>query len=339
MIRSGRLVAVSDSSQVSEARRVAVQCANELRMSENGAGRVALLATELATNLVKHAGGGSIIVGLDAEEERTLTLISIDKGQGIANLRAAMQDGYSTAGSPGTGLGAIDRKSDSFDVFSTGGKGTVVMCRVIDGGLEGAQPAALAAMSRMRIGGICLAKSGEEESGDAWGAVRSRDGATIVVADGLGHGEAAATASIAAIRVFREHPDLPLEQLMERMHGALRPTRGAAVGIARIHLQKGNVDFIGVGNIACTIVSETSARKTISQNGIVGHEARRLQGFSYPWMAASVLIMQSDGLSSTWNGDHYPGLFEHEPSVIAAAIYRDHCRGSDDATVVVAKAS
>lgn len=126
---------------------------------------------------------------------------------------------------------------------------------------------------------------------------------------------------------------------MEDVHAALRSTRGAAVGIARIQASLKLLDFLGIGNIAATIVTDDTQRKTVSLPGIVGLEMRKLQVFSYPWTAASVLIMHSDGISASWNPTSFPGLMQHDPALISAVLYRDHCRGTDDATVVVAKAS
>lgn len=337
MIRSSSIVAVHDTSQVAEARRVAMQCAEALQMRETAVGKAGLIATELATNLVKHGGGGSILFASDEARTSSLVIISIDKGRGIDSLSTAMADGYSTSGSPGTGLGAISRAASFHDVYTLPQKGTTILCRVDDAPASTAP--AFAAPSRITIGGICLPTPKEDIPGDAWIAVNGREVTTIAVADGLGHGPFAATAATAFIRVVREQPDLPLEQLMEEGHGALRATRGAAVGIARIYSSEGRLDFVGVGNIAATITTDVSHRKTVSHNGIVGHEMRKVQTFSYPWSADSVLAMQSDGVSASWNMNHYPGLSQREPALIAAVVYRDYCRGNDDATVVVAKAS
>ena len=334
MIRSSTAVSVSEASQVAEARRAVVQAAAANRLSEGVAARASLVITELATNLVKHAGGGSILIGVE-DDHPSLTLTAVDKGKGIPNLRAAMQDGYSTAGSPGTGLGAVERKADHFDVYSAPGKGTVVFCRIDDGKPN----VPVHTPSRIRIAGVCIAKRGEEQSGDSWGAVSNRDIVTIMVADGLGHGDDAATASLAAVRAFREAPDAATDDLIRRCHDALRATRGAALGIARIHQSVGTMEFNGVGNIAATVISEDSERKAVSHNGIVGHEMRKVGAFTYPWQASSILVMHSDGIGTAWHLNSYPGLQNHDPAVIAAVIFRDFCRGTDDAAVVVAKAT
>jgi hypothetical protein len=266
-----------------------------------------------------------------------LTIVAIDKGRGMANVNAAMRDGYSTSGTQGTGLGAVRRATASLDIYSLPDRGTVVLCSVEDDAPRSSP--ILDAPARIVVGGIALPKPPEDQNGDAWTAVPGRDVYTVAVIDGLGHGPIASTASSAAVRVIVERAEQPLERLMEDMHAALRGTRGAAVGIARIHSSLKRVDFLGVGNIAGTIVTDDSQRKTVSLPGIVGHEMRKLQIFSYPWAASSVLVLHSDGVSASWNPAAFPGLMQYDPTLIAAALYRDHCRGNDDATVVVAKAT
>ncbi len=332
-----RVVRITDASEVAGARREALQCAAALRLSETASAKAALITTELATNILKHGGGGSILFGSDHDNEGVLAIIAFDKGRGIDNINSAMQDGFSTAGSPGTGLGAIQRAATSFDLYSFTDKGTAVLCTVAD---AAPRRPLFDAPSRIAVGGVCVALPGEEDSGDAWTSVATRDTMTIGVADGLGHGPLAATASSALVRVFSEQTERTLDRILEDAHGVLRPTRGAAVGLARIYLGQGRLEFSGVGNIAGTIVSDDGPmRRVVSLNGIVGHEMRKVQTFSYPWTASSVLILQSDGVSASWNAAAYPGLLQHEPALVAAVLYRDHCRGTDDATVVVAKAS
>jgi len=328
---------VTDSSEVAGARRTASQCAAALRMSETAAGKAALVATELATNILKHGGGGSILFGSDLDRGRALVIVAIDKGRGIVNVTAAMRDGYSTAGSPGTGLGAIQRAASQFDLYALPDRGTAVLCRIDD---ETVRPPAFPVTPMVVAGGVCIAYPGEDHAGDAWTAIESSSGMTVCIADGLGHGPAAATASTAVVRVVAKQSEQTLDHILQDAHGALRATRGAAVGIARIHAAQSRAEFSGVGNIAGTIVDdEGSMRRVVSLTGIVGHEMRKVQTFSYPWTASSVLVLQSDGVSASWNASTWPGLMQHDPALIAAVIYRDHCRGNDDATVVVAKAA
>ena len=336
MIRVNRIVRVIEQSEVAQARRAASECADALGMGETAVAHAALLATELATNLVKHGGGGSMMFGSDDTRAQTLVVLSIDKGRGIANVAAAMRDGYSTSGSPGTGLGAITRSAAEVDIYTLADKGTAIYCTISD---EPQRAYVIPGARKYPVAGVSLPKPGETAFGDDWAARSTGDVVTVLVADGLGHGPAAATASAAAVRTFKERAEQPLEDLLADIHAALRGTRGAALALARILAAQRRVDFIGAGNIAGTIASDDAMRKTVSLPGIVGHEMRKVQTFSYPWDASSVLILQSDGLATTWSLANYPGLLQKEAALIAAVLYRDLCRGNDDATVVVAKAS
>jgi len=329
LIRIGQILPINDTSQIAPARRTATHCAETLRLGATAAGKAALVATELATNILKHGDGGSLLIGT-SDDPTALVLVSIDRGRGIGNVQAAMADGFSTAGSPGTGLGAITRNVSAYDLYTQADRGTAILCRI---DAEGPRPAFTA--RRFAIGGVCLPKPGEDQSGDSWTASMTREYIDVAVADGLGHGILAATASSTAVRVIAANAKKKLEHIYEETHGALRSTRGAAVGIARVGHNR--VEFAGVGNIAGTIAGDDATRRMVSLNGIVGHEMRRVQSYSYPWSEHAVLILASDGISTSWNLNNYPGLLQHDPAIIAAVLYRDHSRGNDDSTVVVLK--
>jgi anti-sigma regulatory factor (Ser/Thr protein kinase) len=123
---------VNDESQVAEARRETTTIARQQGFDEVDSGRVALVVTELATNLVKHASGGEILVGIDGEGGRDgVQIVALDKGRGIANVQACLADGYSSAGTAGNGLGAVTRLSTAVDIASWLGVGR--MCAAMPG--------------------------------------------------------------------------------------------------------------------------------------------------------------------------------------------------------------
>lgn len=335
MIRFDVLVTVADASAVGAARYEAQTVAERAGLSTTAAGKLALVATELGTNIVKHAGEGKILLGLDDERPRSVVIAAVDAGGGIASVPAAMRDGYSTAGSSGTGLGAVARASSFVDVYTLPGRGTAVVARVEDE----QSPAPPQESTHLGVAGICLPIRGETVSGDAWAAWATRETLSVMVADGLGHGTAASGASVAAIQSFLEAPEDSLDEILLRAHGALRSGRGAAVGVIRLYMSHRRADFSGVGNIAAAIATDDVTRRLVSLNGIVGHEMRKVQTFSYPWGGSSVLIVHSDGVSASWNLEQYPGLLQRDPAMIAAVMFRDGRRGNDDATLVVAKAA
>lgn len=323
-------MAVTEASQVAAARRAARDLAGRLRFDETAAERVALVVTEVATNLVKHAKDGQVVLSGHGEPGARVDVLAIDRGPGMANVRQCFEDGYSTAGSPGTGLGAVARLSTRWDVYSQPGHGTVLAASV-DRGPGG--PA-----GTLEIGAVSAARPGETVCGDAWAGEPHAGGAAVMVVDGLGHGPAAAEAATAAVESFRHNRARSPEAQLEAMHAALRPTRGAAAAVAQVDVEGALVVFSGVGNIAAILHAPGGAvRHLVSHNGILGHSARRIAAYSYPWPRGGILIVHSDGLATVRGLDAHPGLGERTAGVIAGVLFRDLVRGRDDATVVVAR--
>jgi len=326
-------VRVEDASQAGEARRAAASVCHELGFSEVDAGRVSLLVTEAATNLARHARGGELLLcPLRHGEVAGIEILAVDRGPGMANPARSLRDGFSTGGSPGTGLGALRRLSSAFDLFSEPDKGTVLLCRYWAGPFPGGLPP-----ERLETGAVCVSVTDGEPCGDAWAVENVAASSLLLVCDGLGHGEPAAEASRTATRLFRENPAQGPGEMVETLHRGLRGTRGAALAVLGADPARGTVRFCGIGNIGARIVSGDEERHLVSQSGIVGHEASRIREYSYTWPENSLLVVHSDGLSASWRCSSSPGLASHDPSVVAAVLYRDYGRARDDRTVVVAR--
>ena len=323
-------VGVQASTDTAEARRVAMQLAACLGFDDAEAGGVGLVVTEAARNLLKHAGGGEVMIRtFDHAGTAGVEVLSLDKGPGIENVGRSFQDGYSTAGTPGTGLGAISRLSSVHDICTQLGHGTALLARMCKRSLS-------PAVADFESGAVSVPKRGESVCGDAWGFYPNSSTACLVVADGLGHGLLAAEASRSAVRTAEEHPDLSGVRLMERIHQALRPTRGAAIAIAEVHAGRGLVQFTGIGNISGVLLAPSGAvQRMVSHPGTAGHEIHRIVEFQYAWHPGSLLVLHSDGVSANWSLERYPGLAGRHPSLIAGVLYRDHHRERDDATVAV----
>ena len=104
----------------------------DIGLSESDIGRVAIVVTEATTNLVEHAPQGQLLArAFDRNGVAVIEALALDQGPGIANIGESLRDGYSTAGSPGTGLGAIKRLSDEFDIYSTPGKGGALVVAIV----------------------------------------------------------------------------------------------------------------------------------------------------------------------------------------------------------------
>jgi anti-sigma regulatory factor (Ser/Thr protein kinase) len=324
---------INDRSNVAEVRRAAGARARELGWSATACGETEIVATELATNLMKHAREGVVALASapDGSRDGPLLVVAIDRGPGIADLARSFADGFSTAGSPGTGLGAIRRLSYQTDVLSAP-DGTVMIAELrnraasaVDG--EKRRP--------IRLAGFGVPKDGEIVSGDAWAHRWIGETLAIMVCDGLGHGYEASKAAGRAIECFESGGWGTPQQALELANDALRPTRGAAAAVAVLDVAARRVRFCGVGNIVAGVVADERTRHMVSHNGILG-AASRIAEFEYEWPAGATLIMHSDGLISRWPVTQWSGLWRRHPALIAGIAYRDLARGTDDAVVVVA---
>jgi len=325
-------VPIVDPSQPGEARRAASVMAKQLGFDETTVGRVAVVATEAATNIVKHGKGGEVLLRpLQENGERGIELIALDKGPGITNLSESRVDGVSRSGTPGTGLGAIARMADVHDIYSAPGRGTAVLARIWQ------TRQSIRPRSPLEVGGVSVPKPGETTCGDGWTMTPDASGASLLLADGLGHGPDAAEASREAARIFHQHAAEEPVAILRFVHDALRSTRGAAAAIADVDCEAGVITFAGVGNIVGTVLADGARRNMVSHNGTLGHAARTVSEFTYPWTSTALVVLNSDGLLSHWSLDGYPGIGSRDASLIAAVLYRDFTRGRDDATVVVAK--
>ncbi|MDB5806515.1 MAG: serine/threonine protein kinase [Betaproteobacteria bacterium] len=322
---------IAEASQVSSVRRSLAELTRAAVLSEIEAGNAAIALTEVATNMLKHAGGGEIIMRTLGEPASGVEVLALDEGPGIADWDLSVRDGYSTGSSPGNGLGAMRRLSTELDVYTGQARGSVFRMAFRR---EGA-----GAASGFEIGAVCLPIAGETECGDIWTARESDTASLFMVADGLGHGpEAARAARAAVVTAHRGTIGKPAAALDE-IHGALRSTRGAAVALAHVEHGAGGparITFAGVGNISAGLHADET-RQFASHAGIVGHNMRKVSEIPQPWEEEALLIMHSDGMATRWSLEKYPGLRMRHPGVIAAVLYRDLARGRDDVTVLVVR--
>jgi anti-sigma regulatory factor (Ser/Thr protein kinase) len=341
-------IAINHASDIAAARRAGQRLAQQLGFDDLRSGRLAIIITEAATNMLKHAGDGQLQLSIVRDGDAAgIDVLAFDRGPGIGNLEQALRDGVSSAGTAGTGLGALRRLSDQFDAYAPRGKGSAFFMRL----WSGAGPAALAAAAGAPgtagpagsagpaplplCGGVCLPLAGESASGDAWVVAASGQRLALMVVDGLGHGPEAAKAASAAVDTLVLQPGLQPSEQIEVCHVALRPTRGAALAIALLDPAAQLLHFAGVGNISACIVDAGTRRQLVSHNGIVGHNLRKVQQFSLPCPPGALVILASDGINTQWDLEQYYGLSACAPALIAAVLLRDFARSRDDASVLV----
>jgi anti-sigma regulatory factor (Ser/Thr protein kinase) len=331
-------IAITDESYIGAARRQAVAMANTLDFSKAEIEKIAIIINELGTNLIKHASANKtrqlLIKVTQAEDKKSFTILALDKGPGIRSVAQSLQDGYSTANTAGTGLGAISRLANFYNIYSLPEHGTIVLAQVHSKNNATSHSVLL---SPFEVDGISLPIRGEEISGDSWSYYQSNHQLLVIVADGLGHGPDAAQASQLACEIFHKNTHLPPAQIIFMINTGLTRTRGAAVAIAAIDKKQQQVKYAGLGNISGCIYSDKKTQQLVSHDGTAGMGPVNIQEYTYRWSDKAILIMHSDGIISRWTLDPYIGLSGRHPAMIAGALYRDFNRGSDDTTVVVVK--
>jgi len=326
---------MGDPSRVGEARRYVADLATRLDFDAIQRGRLAVAVNELGNNLLRHATNGRLLMAArDINGGIAIELMSIDDGPGMADLQTCMRDGYSTAGSAGEGLGAVQRLADDFDVHTRAGDGTLILARFYRS--RDAAGNAVRPRKGFTVGAVCVPAPGEQVSGDGWEVALLDSHADVVMADGLGHGPDAADAADTALAVFDAAQGAMPGVYVDRAHVALRGTRGAAVGALRLDAESNRIRFAGAGNIMGRVISGLADRTLVTQSGTAGLQVRSVQEQEIEWPLHALVILHSDGIQSRWQlGD--PSLLQRDPAIVAAFIFWKFGRGRDDATVVVVR--
>lgn len=305
------------------ARSVAQRCGLPGAMPD----RAAVLASELASNLDKHAKDGALYIQ-PLPLGAGLEVLAADRGPGMPELGRCLADGYTTTGTLGAGLGAVRRIATEFTIRTQVGAGTLVCARLALPGQP--QPVCRDA------GLISLPADGEQDCGDAGAVVEDGAHRTAIVVDGLGHGPQAADAAQTALRAFAAAPDQPLPQLLATLHRALRHTRGAAVGLLRLYAA--HAEFCGIGNVRALAVSPQGVHHRLTaQPGVVGWKMPALRTHTIPLPAGTTAVLHSDGITPQWA--QAPSLFvlRLPPPLLVSTVAHGHRSGRDDATVLAVK--
>lgn len=322
-----RVVPVEEVTQVGQVRREALGLTTLAGFDALDAGRVGLAATEIATNVLRHGGGGHVLLSLiRGSDGLGVEICGVDRGPGFS-LAQCLPDGYSTAGSQGQGLGAIQRQSTVFEVWSDA-VGAVVLSRI---------HAAESQDRDLDYGALRAPMRHESVCGDGWSLRWDEDRLVVAILDGLGHGPQASEAADLGLSVIDEFAGLAADDYLARMHTRMSRTRGGAAAVFCLEAGSGQGTFAGAGNIAATLLSGAVTRQLPSHPGIVGSNYRHAQPFRFDVRPGSLLLMHSDGLQTRWDLKRYEGLQHRHPALIVAVLHRDFDRGRDDTGIVAVR--
>jgi len=320
---------VRHRSDVAPARRLASVAAAESGFPPVACEEIALVVSELSTNLLKHAGGGQLVLKTVARLGRAgLQIDATDDGPGLPD--HSLEDGFSTTGTLGVGLGAVNRLADEVKIKARRSGGTHVCCRkwIREKSLTPPGcPLDIGAASRGK-----LADNGDEFVIRRWGAH-----ALVGVIDGCGHGEPAHRAARIARHYVEGHYESPLVDIFAGVERDCRATRGVVMALARFNGISGEVSFASVGNIESRMWTAEEAKPVKVRRGILGAHASRPALTTHPWTADSILVMHSDGVNKRWDRTVLGRQAHDSADVIARSLLRQFGKALDDATVVVVR--
>lgn len=306
--------------------------------TEQRAGEIDIIVSEICSNLIKYAASGEVLYRVEhtADNESCFEIIAMDKGPGIPDVSRVMRDGVSTGSTLGQGLGALERLSDTFNIYSIPDWGTIVYSRVttLKNGFVRKENFDL------DIRGLVVAKPREVGCGDLYRVKRTNTDVRVFLGDGLGHGKFAQEAvQVASDFFFGTDESNPVDIIRE-MHEKVRRTRGL-VGTIGILDRKMNVWRIcGVGNILTRLYQGIVYKNYMAYNGTIGlNIPKSLNASTLPAERNQYLVMCSDGIRSRWDLTKFQSILKYDNMIMAASIYKDYNRGTDDSSILISKVS
>ena len=309
--------------------------ANRLDISELKRESVLLVAAELATNIIKHAGGRGMIQVW--QQPGVLDILSLDYGAGIDNLSLAEEDGFSTSNTFGKGLGAVRRMSDELYIYTQGRtsgpvtkwSGTVFLARFHISSRKGQ-------LLGKQAGIFSRSLSDARHNGDRIYMQIKDDRLRWLHLDGLGHGEDAqlATSNLAKHLVHNDR----IESVLAGADRQLVSTRGAVASVCELDTERHNMQLVGVGDMHAHIYDQDAMQHVSFAPGILGREHRTAIPLRVKLAKRGVVITASDGIRRNWDTGNFAGLFNQHPQLIAYTLGNIMGRVSDDQSICVSTA-
>ena len=296
---------------------------------------ISLAADELASNLLKHAGGGQIKFSRITDLNRTgISIETLDTGPGFSSVTQAMKDGFSTVGTLGSGLGTVNRLMDEVIIKSNpySARGSQIISKKwIRKGAKnwGENPFDVATASRPHPHMM--------QNGDSFVIKKWDTFLLTAVIDGLGHGQFAYKAAMKAREYIESHYDQPLMSLFRGVGINCKATRGVVMAIALFDWERATLCYGSVGNIEMRVFGPKKPIRTMIRRGIVGIQAPNPAITEHPWKDHYMAVMFSDGITSHWTHEEFPIFAIGTALEIAQDILRKKAKENDDATVLVVK--
>jgi anti-sigma regulatory factor (Ser/Thr protein kinase) len=325
------------------AQETARQIAHKLGFAAQPSEEIVLVVTELASHMARHTGSGVLTLRLlDHDGRIGIEVEAEDHHSGIGNPDHLFRESESTGAVLDSGLDAVQHLMDDREIRSTASLGTRILCRrwLRPKAAPAIVVSAIVAPSIVhrpwQVGVATRPCHMGAANGDAF-VIRECDGRLLVgLVDGLGHGEAAQHAALAAQAYVQSNYDLPLDQLFWGASSACRSTRGVVMALARFDSPT-SMTSANLGNIEMRTWTGTQRFEITVQRGFLGAQEDHVHVQPHRWHPDWTLVLHSDGLRGQWQWSDFPGLEHAPPQTVANQLLKKLAKEDDDATVLVVK--
>lgn len=325
---------IQDMPSVIVVKRKSQSLAEQYGFNAQQSADISVAASELASNLVKHAKRGIFNIEINREDSLiSIILETKDKGPGFTDARDSIVDGISTSKTLGAGLGVVHRLMDTLEIRSDGIDGVTVRTRksLFDHKRKEKiqNPYDISALSRSLPGLSC--------NGDAFVVIHDNNTTLFAVIDGLGHGQFAHVASTKSRQYIESHTNMPLDKLMIGTSQACRATRGAVIGMGRLDWDSNIMEYVSIGNIEMRMLERSKPFNSLLRRGIVG------KGMPIPKVTKNeleednIIVVFSDGIGTHWDSKELRKKSLARSSELAHHLMDKYAKDRDDATVMVIK--
>ena len=315
--------------------RTAGQMAGELGFDPQSREEISIVVAELASNLIRHAGSGEIILEpVFSGGRKGIQVISLDSGPGIEAPHIALGDGNSSDRGLGYGLGTVNRLMDDLEFEPPSAEQPIsrIVCRKwLDQKTEPAGECPLG------FGVAARPMPGSKINGDSYVIKTWGHQALVGAIDGLGHGQFAHRASQKARNYLQTHYDQPFNNLFLGVGRECLTTRGVVMALARFDWRHKTVEFSSIGNISTRVFGAPQEMRFNVRRGILGHNSPKPHIEKYVWEPSYTMVMHSDGLHTIWGVNDVPGLLSMPAQMAAKKLLDALSKQNDDAVVLVVK--
>lgn len=331
---------IENSSSALSLRARLLGVAQRLGFPESRREAMALVVMEMASNQLKYAQGRGT-VQIWEQPGPFLDIFALDYGPGIADLSRATEDGYSTSETLGKGLGSILRLSDELQMYTRTHEpnaprkwtGTALMARFWPT-TRRPQPWPRG----VRAGLYSRSLADDRHNGDIIYLRAADQGLRWLHLDGLGHGrEARDTTARLDYNVLMRRS---ARELIEATDRYLVGSRGAVGIAADARPDRCRYSLSGIGDMYAQVydAGRQETQWLFFPSGVLGKEHKKAVEIDGQLGRDNLLITASDGIRRNWDEQSLPGLFKHDPQLIAYVIGSIMGRMSDDQSLCVVRA-